>query len=59
MTSLRELGDTVDARDALHHRLQSIVTRSAALIRAGTDLANLLTPARIREPGCVGDRTRW
>lgn len=43
MTSLRELGDTGDAREALHDRLQSTAARSAALLRAGTDLADLLS----------------
>lgn len=43
MTSLRELGDTGDAREALHARLQNIATRSAALLRAGTDLADSLS----------------
>jgi len=42
MTSLRTLNDTADARNALHERLQSIADRSAALLRAGTDLADLL-----------------
>ena len=42
MTSLRELGDASDARQALHARLQNIATRSAALLRAGTDLADSL-----------------
>lgn len=42
MTSLRPLGNTTDARTALQDRLQSIAARSCALLRAGTDLANLL-----------------
>jgi len=45
ITSLRVLGSTADARAALHDRLQSIAARSDALLRAGTDLADLLVPA--------------
>ena len=44
MTSLRALGDTADARMALQDRLQNIAVRSGALLRAGTDLADLLGP---------------
>lgn len=43
MTSLRALGDTADAREALQERLQRIAARSGALLRAGTDLADLLS----------------
>lgn len=47
-TSLRLLGNTADAREALRDRLQSIATRSDALLRAGTDLSDLLrSPAVI------------
>ena len=42
MASLHALGNTADARTALHDRLQSIAERSGALLRAGTDLVNLL-----------------
>jgi hypothetical protein len=42
MKSLHALGNTADAREALHGRLQSIAERSSALLRAGTDLAKLL-----------------
>jgi DNA-binding transcriptional MerR regulator len=42
MTSLHALGNPEDARAALQDRLQSIAARSGALLRAGTDLANLL-----------------
>ncbi|WP_433675384.1 MerR family transcriptional regulator [Microbacterium gorillae] len=42
MTSLRLLGDPADARVALRGRLQSIAARSAALLRAGTDLVDMV-----------------
>ncbi|HIY42536.1 MAG TPA: hypothetical protein H9836_15605, partial [Candidatus Nocardiopsis merdipullorum] len=42
MTSVRTLDSTTNARHALHDRLQSIATRSAALLHAGTDLSDLL-----------------
>lgn len=42
MTSLRSLGNTADARAALQDRLQTIAARSGALLRAGTDLSDLL-----------------
>lgn len=42
MTSLRTLDNTTDARNALQDRLQSIASRSDALLRAGTDLSDLL-----------------
>lgn len=44
MTSLDTLGTTADARDSLRRRLQDIAARSDALLRAGTDLADLLQP---------------
>lgn len=43
MTALHALGDAGDARVALRDRLQNIATRSAALLRAGADLADLLS----------------
>ncbi|NYF10622.1 DNA-binding transcriptional MerR regulator [Leifsonia sp. AK011] len=42
MTSLRALGDTGNAREALRDRLQTIASRSAALLRAGTDIVEML-----------------
>lgn len=47
MTSLRALDDASDARSALHDRLRSIATRSEALLRAGTDLSDLLRSAAV------------
>jgi hypothetical protein len=43
MASLVGAGDPVEARDALQGRLRSIASRSEALLRAGTDVADLLT----------------
>ena len=43
MTSLAGTGDPAEARDALQGRLRSIAARSEALLRAGTDVADLLT----------------
>lgn len=43
MESIRTAGDTDVARDLLHERLRTIATRSDALLRAGTDIADLLT----------------
>ncbi|MGY5764794.1 MerR family transcriptional regulator [Brachybacterium sp. DNPG3] len=42
MASLRELGDEADARAVLRDRLHSIAVRADALLRAGTDLSDLL-----------------
>ncbi|WP_203135551.1 MerR family transcriptional regulator [Microbacterium sp. JZ31] len=42
MTSLWALDDGTDARNALQERLQDIAVRSDALLRAGTDLSDLL-----------------
>jgi DNA-binding transcriptional MerR regulator len=51
MTSLHALGNTAVARTALQDRLQTIADRSVALLRAGTDLANLLgSPAVNKVP---------
>lgn len=44
MTSLDTIGTTAHARDSLRQRLQDIAARSDALLRAGTDLADLLQP---------------
>ena len=49
MTSLREIGDPRDARGHLQDRLQRIAARSEALLRAGTDLADLLRAADIAD----------
>ena len=49
MTSLRTLDDTTNARDALHGRLQSIAARSDALLRAGTDLSDLLRSPAVND----------
>jgi DNA-binding transcriptional MerR regulator len=43
MESLREINDTDDARSALEGRLRTIAARSEALLRAGTDIAELLS----------------
>ncbi len=45
MTSLLAAHGSAEARDALQGRLQTIAAQSAALLRAGTDLADLLTPS--------------
>jgi DNA-binding transcriptional MerR regulator len=42
MASLRSVADPTDAREALQDRLRSIAARSAALLRAGADLSELL-----------------
>lgn len=42
MTSLHALDRTTDAREALHNRLRDIAIRSDALLRAGTDVSDLL-----------------
>ncbi|MDR5701508.1 MerR family transcriptional regulator [Agromyces sp. LY-1074] len=42
MAALRTVNGTADARDALERRLQALAARSEALLRAGTDLADLL-----------------
>jgi DNA-binding transcriptional MerR regulator len=42
MESLRTLIDTDDARGALQHRLRTVATQSEALLRAGTDIADLI-----------------
>lgn len=47
MTSLRTLGNTGDARTALQDRLQNIAARSGALLRAGTDLADLFASTAV------------
>lgn len=52
MTSLDAVGGTFEAREALQARLGAIASRSDALLRAGSDLADLLaispvTPARV------------
>jgi hypothetical protein len=43
MESLREVNGTDDTRSALEDRLRTIATRSEALLRAGTDIADLLS----------------
>ncbi|WP_404435760.1 MerR family transcriptional regulator [Microbacterium aerolatum] len=43
MTALHSLDGSSDAREALQARLQSIATRSEALLRAGTDISDLLS----------------
>jgi DNA-binding transcriptional MerR regulator len=45
MTSLREAGGVRDGRRALQSRLEGIASRTEALLRAGADLADVLTPA--------------
>jgi len=42
MRSLRTISGTDDARAALQNRLRTVASRSEALLRAGTDLADLL-----------------
>lgn len=43
MTSLRTVDGADDARAALQHRLRTLAARSEALLRAGTDIADLLS----------------
>jgi DNA-binding transcriptional MerR regulator len=43
MDSIRTIEGADDARDALQHRLRTLATRSAALLRAGTDIADFLS----------------
>lgn len=45
MASLRSLGKSTDAREALHNRLRDIADRSDALLRAGADLSAMLHSA--------------
>jgi hypothetical protein len=42
MRSLRTISGTDDARAALQNRLRTVASRSEALLRAGTDLADLI-----------------
>lgn len=52
MRSLREVGDTRDLHTALSDRLRTIGRQSEALLRAGTDIADLIAlgPADHQEP---------
>ncbi len=52
MRSLREVGDTRDLHTALSDRLRTIARQSEALLRAGTDIADLIAlgPADHQEP---------
>ncbi|MEV4161351.1 MerR family transcriptional regulator [Nonomuraea dietziae] len=43
MRSLRGISDTDDARAALQNRLRTVASQSEALLRAGTDLAELMS----------------
>jgi DNA-binding transcriptional MerR regulator len=43
MASLHTVSDTDDARAALQNRLRTIATQSEALLRAGTDIADLIS----------------
>ncbi|WP_407565827.1 MerR family transcriptional regulator [Streptomyces sp. 184] len=43
MESIHTVSHADDARDALHGRLRAIATRSDALLRAGTDIADLIS----------------
>jgi len=56
MSSLQGLGDATEARSALRARLENIAARSAALLRAGADLADLLCTTR--ESSQVGRGSR-
>ena len=58
MTSLRALGNPSDARNALQARLQVIARRSSALLRAGTDLSDLLRSAAVDKPASNNSRSR-
>lgn len=52
LTAMRDLRESVTAREALHARLDDIAFRTLALLRAGADIADLiaLTPDPV-EPG--------
>ncbi|MGW4033815.1 MerR family transcriptional regulator [Streptomyces sp. NPDC004838] len=50
MESIRAVSHADDARDALHDRLRTIATRSDALLRAGTDIADLISRHRAARP---------
>ncbi|GAA3467784.1 MerR family transcriptional regulator [Nonomuraea roseola] len=43
MKSLRRISDTDDARTALQNRLRTVASQSEALLRAGTDIADLIS----------------
>lgn len=51
MGSLRTIGASPDARSALQDRLRVLATRSESLLRAGADLADLLSG----QPDAAGD----
>ncbi|SFD98474.1 DNA-binding transcriptional regulator, MerR family [Actinopolyspora alba] len=50
MTSLYSIDGSEDARDALQNRLRTIAARSEALLRAGTDIADLLSRSAAENP---------
>lgn len=50
MASVTSVGDTKDARDALHGRLRTIAASSEALLQAGADIAELLRPSAVDGP---------
>lgn len=58
MQSLRSIDNTGDVHGALQHRLRMLATRSAALLRAGTDIADLLSRRLPSADGAAADSPR-
>lgn len=56
MTSLHGLGGIEDAERILQHRLDRIADRSVALLRAGADLATVVTASGASSASSAGDR---